>query len=92
MLDGRKYEWSGTTARWANVSQNSTGGGFIELVTSPNNPDGPLTKPVYSADRRRRKRRSSTMPKPSGHAGSRLGWALIRDENVPTRQASTCMI
>uniref|UniRef100_A0A0A9DKG1 Alliinase C-terminal domain-containing protein n=1 Tax=Arundo donax TaxID=35708 RepID=A0A0A9DKG1_ARUDO len=26
-----------------------------------------------------------TMSKPSGHAGSRFGWALIRDENVAQR-------
>ncbi|CAO2179533.1 unnamed protein product [Urochloa humidicola] len=38
---------------------------------------------------RRRPTRTScalfTMSKPSGHAGSRLGWALIRDENVANK-------
>ncbi|CAL4947758.1 unnamed protein product [Urochloa decumbens] len=103
MLDGREYEWSGTTARWANVSRNYStgGGGFIEFVTSPNNPDGLLTKPVLAGSAAAifdhayywphfthipapadEDVMMFTMSKPSGHAGSRLGWALIRDENV----------
>ncbi|KAL6840562.1 hypothetical protein ACP4OV_030372 [Aristida adscensionis] len=46
MFDGREYEWGGTTAVWANASQNSTDGGFIEFVTSPNNPDALVHEPV----------------------------------------------
>ncbi|CAL4974367.1 unnamed protein product [Urochloa decumbens] len=105
MLDGREYEWSGTTARWANVSGNySTDGGFIEFVTSPNNPDGLLTKPVLAGSAAAifdhayywphfthipapadEDVMMFTMSKPSGHAGSRLGWALIRDEKVANK-------
>jgi aspartate/methionine/tyrosine aminotransferase len=105
MFDGREYRWGGTTARWANASRNSsTDGGFIEFVTSPNNPDAMLREPAL--------RGSSaaifdhayywphfthipapadedvmlfTISKPSGHAGSRFGWALIRDEKVAKR-------
>jgi hypothetical protein len=47
MFDGREYRWGGTTARWANASRNSsTDGGFIEFVTSPNNPDAMLREPA----------------------------------------------
>ncbi|GJM93327.1 hypothetical protein PR202_ga09874 [Eleusine coracana subsp. coracana] len=45
MFDGREYVWGGTTSVWVNASRNSTGG-FIEFVTSPNNPDAQLRKPV----------------------------------------------
>ncbi|CAO2178482.1 unnamed protein product, partial [Urochloa humidicola] len=52
MFDGREYRWAGTTARWANTSRaNSTaagGCGFIELVTSPNNPDAMLREPALA--------------------------------------------
>ncbi|KAF8678502.1 hypothetical protein HU200_046256 [Digitaria exilis] len=48
MFDGREYVWGGTTARWANASRNSTAttDGYIEFVTSPNNPDAQLYSPV----------------------------------------------
>ena len=47
MFDGREYRWGGTTAPWANASRNSTDGdGFIEFVTSPNNPDAQLRRAV----------------------------------------------
>lgn len=45
MFDGREYRWGGTTALWGNASRNPTDG-FIEFVTSPNNPDAQLYKPV----------------------------------------------
>ncbi|GJN04565.1 hypothetical protein PR202_ga22126 [Eleusine coracana subsp. coracana] len=100
MFGGRKYRWGGNTALWANATARRS---FIEFVTSPNNPDTLLQKPVLGG--------SSaivdhayywphithipapadedvmlfTMSKLSGHAGSRFGWALIRDENVARR-------
>ncbi|RLM78564.1 putative LRR receptor-like serine/threonine-protein kinase [Panicum miliaceum] len=46
MFDGREYRWGGTTARWANASRNSTDGGIIKFVTSPNNPDAMLRDPA----------------------------------------------
>ncbi|CAO1945782.1 unnamed protein product, partial [Urochloa humidicola] len=106
MFDGREYSWSGTTALWANASRNSTDGdhgGFVEFVTSPNNPDGLLAKPVLGGSTAAavivdhayywphfthipapadEDVMMFTMSKPSGHAGSRFGWALIRDEKV----------
>ncbi|CAL4961700.1 unnamed protein product [Urochloa decumbens] len=108
MFDGREYRWGGTTARWANASRaNSTdGGGFIEFVTSPNNPDAVLREPALAGspaaaaifDRAYYWPHFThipapadedvmmfTMSKPSGHAGSRFGWALIRDDAVAAR-------
>ncbi|KAK3165278.1 hypothetical protein QOZ80_1AG0031210 [Eleusine coracana subsp. coracana] len=105
MFDGREYEWGGTTLDWANASRNSSvdGGGFIEFVTSPNNPDTQLRKAALGesmavfdhayywphftpipapADE---DIMMFTMTKLSGHAGSRFGWALIRDEKVAKR-------
>lgn len=95
MFDGREYRWGGTTAQWTNASRNSTtDDGFIEFVTSPNNPDSTLREPALAGG-------SSavifdhayywphfthipapadedvmlfTISKPSGHAGSRLGY------------------
>jgi len=47
MFDGREYRWEGTTAAWANASRNSSDGSrFVEFVTSLNNPDALLRKPV----------------------------------------------
>jgi hypothetical protein len=46
MFDGREYRWGGTTALWANASRNSTDGGIIKFVTSPNNPDAMLREPA----------------------------------------------
>ncbi|CAO2197837.1 unnamed protein product, partial [Urochloa humidicola] len=109
MFDGREYRWAGTTARWANTSRaNSTaGGGFIELVTSPNNPDAMLREPALAGSPSLAAAIFDhayfwphfthipapadedvmlfTMSKPSGHAGSRFGWALIRDDAVAAR-------
>ncbi|KAF8696237.1 hypothetical protein HU200_037138 [Digitaria exilis] len=106
MFDGREYRWGGATAQWTNASRNSTTdeGGFIEFVTSPNNPDTMLRKPALGgstavifdhayywphfthipspADE---DVMLFTISKPSGHAGSRFGWALIRDEKVAKR-------
>ncbi|XP_062219760.1 tryptophan aminotransferase-related protein 3-like [Phragmites australis] len=103
MFDGREYKWGGTTSVWANALRNSTGS-LIEFVTSPNNPDALLHKPVLGASAAAIVDHAYywphfthipepadedvmmfTMSKPSGHAGSRLGWALIRDENVAKR-------
>ncbi|KAG8055627.1 hypothetical protein GUJ93_ZPchr0001g32220 [Zizania palustris] len=105
MFDAQEYRWAGTTATWAkNTSRNSTGD-FIEFVTSPNNPDTTMQKPVLGGssvivDHAYYWPHFSHIPEPadedvmlftasklSGHAGSRFGWALIRDENVARRAA-----
>ncbi|TVU35310.1 hypothetical protein EJB05_17194, partial [Eragrostis curvula] len=104
MFDGRKYKWGGSTAPWANATQNSTKS-FIEFVTSPNNPDAQLQKPILRGGSAAAIVDHAyfwphythipapgdedvmlfTMSKLSGHAGSRFGWALIRDEKVARR-------
>lgn len=47
LFDGREYEWEGLTSDLANASSSSSpSANFIEFVTSPNNPDGTLRRPV----------------------------------------------
>jgi histidinol-phosphate/aromatic aminotransferase/cobyric acid decarboxylase-like protein len=48
MFDSRENHWEGNTAAWANASAgNATRNeDIIEFVTSPNNPDAQLRKPV----------------------------------------------
>jgi histidinol-phosphate/aromatic aminotransferase/cobyric acid decarboxylase-like protein len=48
MFDGREYRWDGTTATWSNNGSRNSTKGFIEFVTSPNNPDTALRKPVLA--------------------------------------------
>ncbi|CAD6237063.1 unnamed protein product [Miscanthus lutarioriparius] len=104
MFDGREYRWAGTTALWTNASRTNSTDGFIEFVTSPNNPDAMLRKPVLCSSASAIVDHAYywphfthipaaadedimmfTISKPSGHAGSRFGWALIRDDEVAQR-------
>ncbi|KAF8727967.1 hypothetical protein HU200_018539 [Digitaria exilis] len=105
MFDGREYKWEGTTEAWAanaSSSHPSNSSTFIEFVTSPNNPDFLLRKPVLGgrviADHAYYWPHFTPIPSPadedvmlfsasklSGHAGSRFGWALVRDEKVALR-------
>mmetsp|Transcript_67401 Transcript_67401/g.185762 ORF Transcript_67401/g.185762 Transcript_67401/m.185762 type:complete len:177 (-) Transcript_67401:2606-3136(-) len=87
---------------------------IIELVTSPNNPDGSMRSPVVSGENGRAVFDSAyywphftpiegaprttelrehdvalfTLSKLTGHAGTRIGWAVTRDETVATRIAA----
>ncbi|XVF12177.1 hypothetical protein REPUB_Repub08aG0091900 [Reevesia pubescens] len=90
------YKWAGDARSF------SKGGPYIELVTSPNNPDGfarhsvvnssegilihdlayywPQYTPISSpADY---DLMLFTVSKSTGHAGMRIGWALVKDEDV----------
>ncbi|KAG6508474.1 tryptophan aminotransferase-related protein 4-like [Zingiber officinale] len=101
LLDGREFEWEGLTSDWANASSSpSPSTNFIEFVTSPNNPDGTLKRPVLPGstvihDHAYYWPHYSAIPAPSeedimvftdsklsGHASSRFGWAVIKDEGV----------
>ncbi|KAK3028199.1 hypothetical protein RJ639_039482 [Escallonia herrerae] len=90
--------------KWAGDAQTlDTDGPYIELVTSPNNPDG-VTREAIVVNRGRGKLVHDlayywpqytpishpadydvmlfTASKCTGHAGSRIGWALVRDKDV----------
>uniref|UniRef100_A0ACD5U7G4 Uncharacterized protein n=1 Tax=Avena sativa TaxID=4498 RepID=A0ACD5U7G4_AVESA len=91
------YRWAGD----ANALDDSNDGHHIELVCSPNNPDGAIREatlsgngkavhdlvyywPQYTPIARAAAHDVMlfTMSKITGHAGSRLGWALVRDRDV----------
>ncbi|CAN0901190.1 Tryptophan aminotransferase-related protein 2 [Linum grandiflorum] len=90
------YRWAGDAATFGGD------GAFVELVTSPNNPDGFLRDPVvnkkggilvhdlayywpqYTAVTAPVDHDISlfTVSKSTGHAGIRIGWALVKDAEV----------
>ncbi|KAK3009561.1 hypothetical protein RJ639_013538 [Escallonia herrerae] len=90
---------------WKNTSDVPINNNVVEFVTSPNNPDGLLKKPVLRGpfvktvnDHAYYWPHYSAIPAPAdedlmiftaskltGHAGSRFGWALVKDEAVYQR-------
>ncbi|CAO2171251.1 unnamed protein product [Urochloa humidicola] len=98
MFDGREYRWDGTTAARANSSDAFIE--FVASPNNPDTllQEPVLRGSAAIVDRAYYWPHFThiaapadddvmlfTMSKPSGHAGSRLGWALIRDEKVAKR-------
>ncbi|XP_075494242.1 tryptophan aminotransferase-related protein 2-like [Primulina tabacum] len=100
------YKWGGDAHKFR---QNKP---YIELVTSPNNPDGfsrqavvdqdqgmlihdlayywPQYTPIsYAADHNIM---LFTVSKTTGHAGTRLGWALVKDEEIAKKMTEFIML
>ncbi|CAN1795075.1 L-tryptophan--pyruvate aminotransferase 1, partial [Linum perenne] len=99
MLQSRLYEWGGDALTY------SKNGPYIEVVTTPNNPDGSLREAVVDREDGMLIHDLAyywpsntpithvadhdimlfTLTKCSGHAGSRIGWAIVKDKEVAKR-------
>ncbi|ESQ28157.1 hypothetical protein EUTSA_v10018719mg [Eutrema salsugineum] len=103
------YKWEGDA--WGFDKK----GPYIELVTSPNNPDGTIREtvvnrpeddegkvihdfayywPHYTPITRRQDHDIMlfTFSKITGHAGSRIGWALVKDKEVAKKMVEYIIV
>ncbi|KAL6311298.1 hypothetical protein AAG906_000873 [Vitis piasezkii] len=101
-FDSVHFHFEGDASMYMNSSTSNTTSTFIEFVTSPNNPDGKLSKAVLRGpnikaiyDRAYYWPHFTPIPAPAdddlmlftiskltGHAGSRFGWALVKEKDV----------
>ncbi|CAI9092982.1 OLC1v1028370C2 [Oldenlandia corymbosa var. corymbosa] len=97
LLCSALFRWAGDAHQYDNKDEP-----YIELITSPNNPNGVIREPVVNRPGGRLIHDLAyywpqytaitsqldhdimlfTASKCTGHAGSRIGWALVRDEEV----------
>ncbi|XP_028769391.1 L-tryptophan--pyruvate aminotransferase 1-like [Neltuma alba] len=100
ILRSRMHKWSGDAMKY---DKNEA---YIEVVTSPNNPDGSIRGPVVNkkkcgaegklihdlayywphytpiTHRANHDLMLFTFSKCTGHAGSRIGWAIVKDKEI----------
>ncbi|CAH9119966.1 unnamed protein product [Cuscuta epithymum] len=93
------HKWEGDASTF-----NKNSKPYVELVTSPNNPDGSTRQAVVNGSgllvhdlayywpqyapityRAENDIMLFTVSKCTGHAGTRIGWALVKDEKVAKR-------
>ncbi|KAJ6431122.1 hypothetical protein OIU84_018588 [Salix udensis] len=100
------YKWEGDARAF------EKDGPYIEVVTSPNNPDGAIREAVVSRGEGKlvydlayywpqytpitqpldRDIMLFTFSKCTGHAGSRIGWALVKDKEVARKMTEYMQI
>ncbi|CAN6928695.1 unnamed protein product [Brassica oleracea] len=100
--------FEGDASAWKKSEHNDNTTRVIEIVTSPNNPDGKLKRAVLEGPNIKSIHDYAyywphftpithladedvslfSLTKTTGHAGSRFGWALVKDEAVYERMKS----
>ncbi|KAI6694877.1 hypothetical protein NL676_022587 [Syzygium grande] len=99
LLQSNLYKWEGDAHSF------NKDGPFVEIVTSPNNPDGSIREAVVNRPNGKFVHDLAyywphytpithqadydimlfTFSKCSGHAGSRIGWAIVKDKEVAVK-------
>ncbi|CAK8537080.1 unnamed protein product [Lathyrus sativus] len=103
LLKSELFQWSGDACVYDKDEP------YIEVVTSPNNPDGTLRTPVVQSDAEgkvvydlayywpqytpinhelNQDIMLFTFSKCTGHAGSRIGWALVKDIEIAKKMVT----
>jgi L-tryptophan---pyruvate aminotransferase len=98
LLKSGLFHWGGDAFSFEESGNSS----FIEIVCSPNNPDGSIRSAILDTEAGKRVHDLAyywpqytpmrdpadedimlfTVSKATGHAGMRIGWALVRDTDV----------